>query len=495
MTNNQVKYELKRSSLGVPAIVFLVVAAAAPLAATLGAGPVVFILGGTNAPVMYLIASLILLLFAIGFATMSKHVTSAGGFASYISQGMGRAAGYAAAGLALLAYIGMLSGLFGQLAIFTADLIEDYLNVAVPWQVLAIVALVLVGVFGYLNIDLSAKILGVLLILEVAIVLIFDIAVFAQAGSEGINFDAFNLGTIDLATLGVAVLFAAACFVGFEATVIYGEEAKNPKRTVARATYWSVGIIGVFYTMTMWALGLAYGTDRVQGAAAENPVEFVFEVNTAFVGLWSTRIMQVLVVTSLIAVLLAFHNTLSRYVFSLSRSRFLPQTFAQTHPRFRSPHRSSLLVSAVTLVILAAFILAGGDPFAHLYLWMVGVGSLGVLVLQAAGSAAVVGYFIKRRRRNLPSEGSIWSRLIAPGLGAILLAVIAVLAIINFSELSGATEGPATLLPWLVIVAMVIGIIVGVVRSRKGDPIDVGTEYTLDEQVKVEEARRSEHDA
>ena len=117
--------ELKRNAVGTAGIVFFVVAAAAPLAATLGASPLVFGATGVGGPGAYLAATLVLLLFAVGYATMSRYVTSAGGFAAYISRGLGRPWGLAAAFVALLAYNAMLAGIFGQLGAFAHDILRD----------------------------------------------------------------------------------------------------------------------------------------------------------------------------------------------------------------------------------------------------------------------------------------------------------------------------------------------------------------------------------
>lgn len=462
---------LKRNSLGVPAIVFFVVATAAPLAAVLGAGPVVFIFSGVGGPAMYVIAAVVLLLFGVGFAAMSRFATSAGGFAAFASKGLGRYAGYLMAGVAVLAYAGMLIGLFGQFAVFAADLFAVLFGWNIPWQLLAFAGVVLIGAFGYLDIQLSASVLGVLMILEVLILVIFDAVVIATGGADGINFDAFTLENVFTPGMGVGLLFAFACFVGFEATVIYGEEAKRPRVTIPRATYASILVIGIIYTVTMWALGLAYGSGDVQAAATEDPVEFVFAANTEFVGEWSTVIMRILVVTSLIAVLLAFHNTLSRYLFSLGRARFLSERLGHTHRRYHSPSVASLVLSAVTAIVLLAFVLANADPFTTIYLWLVGVGTLGVLVLQAAGAAAVVGYFA----RTAASRTNPWTNFIAPTLGGIGLVGAIVLAVINFPLLTGVTEGPATMLPWLLVIAALAGLLVGITRSRRGRVVDLAS--------------------
>lgn len=462
---------LKRGSLGVPAIVFFVVATAAPLAAVLGAGPVVFIFSGVGGPAMYVIAAIVLLLFGIGFAAMSRYAASAGGFAAFASKGLGRYAGYLMAGVAVLAYAGMLIGLFGQFAVFAADLFSSLTGWQIPWQVFAFAGVLLIGLFGYLDIQLSASVLGVLMILEVLILVIFDAVVIATGGADGLNLDAFRPENVFTPGMGVGLLFAFACFVGFEATVIYGEEAKRPKVTIPRATYASILVIGVIYTVTMWVLGLAYGSADVQSAATSDPVEFVFAANTQFVGEWSTFIMRILVVTSLIAVLLAFHNTLSRYLFSLGRARFLSERLGHTHRRFHSPSVASIVLTIVTAIILIFFVIANADPFTTIYLWLVGVGTLGVLVLQAAGAAAVVGYFA----RNRGSRTNAWTNFIAPALGGLGLLTAIVLAVINFPLLTGVSEGPATLLPWLLVVAAIAGLTIGFVRSRKGQIVDLST--------------------
>lgn len=473
------KSTLKRNSLGTPAIVFFVVATAAPLAAVLGAGPVVFSFAGAGGPAMYLIAAVVLLLFGIGFAAMSRYATSAGGFAAFAAKGLGRQAGYLTAGVAILAYAGMLIGLFGQLAVFTADFMTNNLGWDVPWQVIALAGVVLVGIFGYLDIQLSAKVLGVLMIFEVLILVVFDVAVLITGGAEGVNLNSFSPANVFTPEMGAGLLFAFSCFVGFEATVIYGEEAKTPRRTIPRATYASILVIGVIYTLTMWSLALAYGADKVQAAANENPVDFFFAVNTEFVGEGSTALMRILVVTSLLAVLLAFHNTLSRYLFSLGRARFLPKAMGNTHGRFQSPSTASITVTLVTAVVLIVFIVANADPFTTIYLWLVGIGTLGVLILQAAGAAAVVGFFIK----NSHARTNAWTNAVAPALGGLGLTAALVLAVINFPLLTGITEGPGVWLPMLLVVAAVAGLVIGLVRSRDGVKIDLAAGVDADERM------------
>ncbi|MFR9729469.1 APC family permease [Saccharopolyspora sp. MS10] len=459
--------QLKRSAMGAPGIVFFVVAAAAPLGATLGAGPVAFAATGPGVPGLYLVASVVLLLFAVGYAAMSRHVTDAGGFTAYIALGLGRRAGHASAGVALLAYNCLLLGVAGQFGVFAQDLSRGWGH-EVPWQLAAAAALLLVGVLGYLEIDLSAKVLGVLLVAEVLVLLVFDVAVIARGGADGLDAAGFAPGNLLAGAPGIALLFAFTCFIGFEATTVYGEEAREPRRTVPRATYVAVLVMGGFYTLTTWAIGLAHPAEEIAARAGEDPVGFVTALNTAFVGTFSTELMQVLVVTSVFAVLLALHNTLSRYLFSLGRGGLLPEFLGRTHPRHRSPHRASAAQSGITALALAVFLAAGADPFGQLYPWMMGIGTVAVLVLQTAVAAAVLVFFRRRVR------GPRWQTAVAPLLGMLGLAAGIVLAVANFDVLTGLTGGAAFLLPWLIPVAALLTLVAAEVSTRRGHPVHLG---------------------
>jgi len=294
---------------------------------------------GVGGPGAYLAATVVLLLFAVGYATMSRCVTSAGGFAAYISRGLGRPWGFAAAFVALLAYNAMLAGIFGQLGAFAHDILLDQLGIDLPWQAWVAIGLAIVAILGYRDVQISARVLGVLLICEVLILLLLDVVIIGDGGDSGLTGTGFEPAKVFGGAAGVAITFAFSCFVGFEATTIYGEEARDPKRTVPRATYVAILAIGLFYTLTMWAIGAGYGSGEVAKAAQSNPVAFVLDLNTRYVGSTATDIMNLLVITSLFAVVLAFHNTLARYLYSRARRRAAGAARPHTRRRRRSVRR------------------------------------------------------------------------------------------------------------------------------------------------------------
>src|SRR3712207_8170418 len=81
--------KLHRRALGVPDLVFFIVAASAPLTAVAGGQAVSFLVTGNQGiPFLFIPLGIVLILFASGYAAMSHHMTSAGGFYAYVAKGL-----------------------------------------------------------------------------------------------------------------------------------------------------------------------------------------------------------------------------------------------------------------------------------------------------------------------------------------------------------------------------------------------------------------------
>jgi amino acid transporter len=302
-----------RGSIGVIGIVFLVVAAAAPLTAIGGALPVMLAIGnGPGNPLAYVVAAVVLLLFSVGYAAMSRHVVDAGAFYTYVSKGLGARVGVGSAGLALLTYTAIQAGLYGLAGVTAEGLVVQYGGPDLPWWVWSFVLMAVVALLGYRNIDVGTKVLGVLLTLEIAVIAVVAVAVLVQGGANGIDFVSFTPSAFFSGAPGISIMFAIASFIGFEATAIYGEEARNPRRTVPLATYVAVVSIGAFYALSSWAIVLAFGSDGVVAAARADTAGLVFSAGAQYVHPVLADVMVVLLLTSLFAALLAFHNAISR---------------------------------------------------------------------------------------------------------------------------------------------------------------------------------------
>jgi amino acid transporter len=88
---------LRCDALGVAAVSFFVVSAAAPLTAVAGGYPIAMLLGnGPGVPAATLLVMIILLIFSVGYTAMARHVANAGSFYAFAARGLGGHAGGAA---------------------------------------------------------------------------------------------------------------------------------------------------------------------------------------------------------------------------------------------------------------------------------------------------------------------------------------------------------------------------------------------------------------
>ncbi|EQD51921.1 amino acid permease-associated region, partial [mine drainage metagenome] len=142
-------------------------------------------------------------------------------------------------------------------------LLLQYAGIDLPWYLYALLAVVLVAVLGYRQVDLSAKILSVLVICEYLAVLVLDAAILRDGGAHGVTLGSFTPAVALSGSPAIAILFCFAGFMGFEATTIYGEEARDPERTIPRATYLSVLLIGGFYAFSLWCLVVGAGAGQL----------------------------------------------------------------------------------------------------------------------------------------------------------------------------------------------------------------------------------------
>ncbi len=351
-------HKLHGKAIGLPGVLFLTVTGAAPISAMLFNVPIGVGYGnGLGAPAAFLVATIVLLLFSVGYAAMARKVTAVGGFYSFISHGLGRPAGMALGFGSIVAYCVFETSLAGGFAYFAnADVLQwTGVNIAWPWFAFGMVAAI--AVLSFFDVKLSAIVLGVALIAEVVILVIFDLGVFGHVGNgatvnaAALNpvaafqaFDGFKTPDGKDIAGGIAAIglfFAFWSWVGFEMAPNYGEESRDPKRIVPLSLYISVLGLGIFYTITSWAAVSAYpDTNSAIAKAATDSGNFFLDPAGALIGPWAKDLMSVLILTSSFACGMAFHNTAARYIYSLAREGVLPAKLGRTHATFRSPaHR------------------------------------------------------------------------------------------------------------------------------------------------------------
>lgn len=474
---------LAGNALGLTSVLFCIVTGAAPLTAMLFNVPVATLGGGYASPAAFLVATVALTIFSVGYIAMSRRVTSAGGFYTFVTLGLGRVAGVGAGLLIALCYIVFAAAVLGVLGYFAATTVASLTGLTLPAWVYMVLALALMSLFALFHIELTAKVLGVLLVGEVLVLGVLAVGVLAVGGAEGFSLAPLNpvaifdnpaaVGVFGGGAAGIALFAAFWSWVGFEMAPNYAEETRDPHRIAKTATYGSVIGLGLFYILVSYVFVTGWGlTGSAEAVARQFDGEFAsafYPLTDRYVGPWATTAMEILIVTGSFACAQAFYNTGARYLFSLAREGVLPAVLARTS-HTHSPVPAAMAVTGIVAAYCLAFTIADPSTDAALLVlgtWSPLLGVLGILAVQALVCVAIIRYF----RTTARDAFGWWSTLVAPVLGGLAMVGACVLLIVNRGDLSGAGDALyIQVLPWVVLAVFVAGAGVALaLRTRRPD--------------------------
>ena len=493
---------LRAGAVGLAGVLFMAVANAAPITAMSFNVPIAIGFGnGLGAPAGFLFATVVLTLFTIGYVAMARHITTTGAFMGFISHGLGQLTGMASGLLATVAYVIFEGSLVGGFAYFASDTIHSSFGTTINWMWFAVLGTVLIGLLTYFSITLTAAVLSVTLVSEVVLLLALGISVLVKGGGpDGMLFGeavplvpAFKslaagaFGTTAAAGIAaIGIFFAFWSWVGYETTAVYGEESRDPRRIVPRATLIAVVGLGLFYTFMSWMVIAGQGRKAaVEYSISAAPVDLWLTLVKANLGGVALGIYKLLLVVGSFACAMAFHNAASRYIFAIGREApwaAVRRTVGGTHPTYRSPAVASWIQSGITLVLMVLFFLftsvkvapsAGGTPvdtpelvpYVNAYGLLALIGTAMILIVQTICSGAVIWYFWGRKVH----PGGVLATLVSPVIGGAGMVYALVLLWQNREFAAGLGAGSAvfTLMPVYVVLTLAVGLAYAVwLRAR-----------------------------
>jgi hypothetical protein len=120
--------------------------------------------------------------------------------------------------------------------------------------------------------------------------------------------------------------------------------------------------------------------------------------------------------------------------------------------------------SVLALVVVLAFVVTGQDPVLALFTWLTQLGTLAIIVLMALASFAVVAFFARHR----DFDSNPLRTIVAPIVGGIAMAAVAVYAASQFGLLIGNPESPLRwILPALIVVAAAAGTVAAITLKAR----------------------------
>ncbi|MGC4950013.1 APC family permease [Streptomyces sp. DT224] len=366
---------------------------------------------------VYVAATVVMAFTAFSYAQMVRVAPMAGSVFAYARKGLGEGPGFIAGWMAMLDYllIPAVAYLFSGIA----------MNSLVPgvsrwvWTALAVVLTTLLNLWG---VRAAARVGFAVLAMEIVVLLVFAVAAVVVLVRDGAQRGWLSPLTGDsgfstTAVLG-AVSVAVLSYLGFDAIASFAEEVTGGSAQVARAVLFCLVLAGTLFVAQAYLAALLEPMTSAELAADPGAQGSAFydTVDTA-VGTWLHDLVAVSKAIGAAFAALAGQAAAGRLLFAMARERRLPGLLSRVDPRSGVP-RVAILIAAVVTLVAAVWAARRDDGLDHL-VSVVDIGALTAFVLL---HASVVGWFVVRRREGEPDW---WRHLVVPVVGAgVLIAVI-----------------------------------------------------------------------
>ncbi|MGW3988482.1 amino acid permease [Streptomyces sp. NPDC004830] len=269
----------------------------------------------------------------------------------------------------------------------------------------AVLVLVLTGIL-VLGMKLSARVTSVVVAIKVTVVMVVIIA--GAFLIKGDNYDPFvpkskpvdagssldspliqlmfgwapsNFGVMGIFTAASVVFFA---FIGFDVVATAAEETRNPQRDMPRGIIGSLIICTTLYVLVSIVVT---GMQNYTKLSIDAPLADAFKATGHP---WFAGFISFGAAVGLTTVCMILLLGQTRVFFAMSRDGLLPRFFSHVHPRFKTPHRPTILLGVIIAV------LAGFTPLTELAA-LVNIGTLFAFVVVAIGVI-----ILRRTRPDLP---------------------------------------------------------------------------------------------
>jgi APA family basic amino acid/polyamine antiporter len=154
-----------------------------------------------------------------------------------------------------------------------------------------------------------------------------------------------NFGVMGIFTAASVVFFA---FIGFDVVATAAEETKNPQRDMPRGILGSLLICTTLYVAVSIVVT---GMQNYRRLSIDAPLADAFKATGHP---WYAGVISFGAAVGLTTVCMILLLGQTRVFFAMSRDGLLPRFFSHVHPRFKTPHRPTILLGVI-IAILAGF--------------------------------------------------------------------------------------------------------------------------------------------
>jgi amino acid transporter len=299
----------------------------------------------------YLFGMIGMLFTALSYAVMARAFPTAGSVYTYVQRGLHPAAGFLSGWLILLDYI-LIPSLLYLLSALALRSVLPGIDMKV-WVIAFIAVNAAVNLRG---IEFTAAANKIMLWFELVVLAVFVVvglwALYHGTGAGRLTLlPLFDPSNFNLALVAGATSVAVLSFLGFDGISTLAEENRGESHAVGRATIWALILVGAFFMIQTWI-----ASDLARGMANLNPDTAFYDISYEAGGLWLKVLALVgTAVSNGLANAMAAQAAVARILYAMARDRQLPSWLSKVHPKYRTPYASTLLVTAVSLLVSFGF--------------------------------------------------------------------------------------------------------------------------------------------
>ena len=429
------EHGLKKDAIGFVDGLIIGIASTAPAYSLAAVLAIVVVTVGVQAPAVLLASFVPMFLIASAFYYMNRADPDCGTSFSWVTRAMGPSLGWVGGWAVVTTGILVIGSLAQVAAYYTFDLfgldaLRDSTIANVVFTLIIIAVMTLICVLGT---ELSAHFQRILIVFQVGALLLFAIVALVKGGALSPELSWFSPFAVDSSNaLVLGLLTGVFIYWGWESAVNLNEETKGSASAPGLAAVFSTVILLVTYVLTTTAVVAYAGLGQIAD----------FEDDAGIFGALATDVLgsgldKLVVLAVIISALASTQTTIlpaSRTILSMARQGAFPEAFGRVHPRYLTPH-----VSTITIGVVAAAWFGVLFPLSENFVY----DSLTALSLMIAFYYALTGFAcaIYYRRELTKSVKNFLFIGVGPVVGGAILAYLFYKAIVEYSKVEDSYTG------------------------------------------------------
>jgi amino acid transporter len=420
---------------------------------------VVAAVAGTASWLVFIVATVALLIVGLNVGKLAKRIPAAGSFFLYVSRTMGPTMGMVSGWSMLAAYLFTAMALTVATSIFLKTMLTALGVSAVPPVALYLAVSVLIFMFAARDIRISARIGLTLEVISMVIILYVCYTVLSHHGFA-IDLPQLSLKGANFSGAGQAIVLGIFSYVGFESAATLAKETRDPGKSIPKAIQWTAFLAGAFFIFTAYVITLGFGDDAAKLGASGAPLADLLAGESKYL----IALVYFGATISSYACALASTNAFGRLLFSLGRYQFVHSSMGLVHKDHRTPYVALAVGASLNFVFTAAF---AGLAETTTYGWWATLASYGFIVVYFLCSVAAPIYL--KKTKELKAVDVVVGLL---GAGLMVFAMV--------GSVYPVPAYPYNIFPYLFLAYMVIGGIWALILKIRSPQALLGIEHDLE---------------